>query len=203
MLTNSMPLEKLLEQCTTSSGKERHKAWREFFSRYKHFLFYFIDRSCAQWNLPRLNLQEREAKNDILSEVLFTLNKDLSSFKNRDCEQAFIAWLQVVCNRTTGIYLKRVFKKNISATDIAELPEIKEGHDELILWELYESIIEALRKNVSPEKRKTERDINILLLNIWSGFSPKSIAEHPCYSGLNIASIESIIKRMKKKITFF
>ena len=59
------------------------KEWvEEFFKRYKRLIFYFIERSCNQWNLARLQLQKRDVMDDVLSEVLLSLYKDLASFKN-------------------------------------------------------------------------------------------------------------------------
>jgi hypothetical protein len=203
MPVNLITLEQLINQCTTFEGSKRELAWREFFKRYKKLIFYFIERSCNQWSLLRLKLQKRDVMDDVLSEVLFALNRDLANFKNRDSEKKFIAWLQVVCNRTTGIYLKRVFKNNISEIDIQEVPQMKKGHDDVVLWELYESVVETLREKLPPGMKYMERDINIFLLNVWFGFPPKLIVGHPCYNKLSVNSVEVIINRVKKKAIFF
>lgn len=203
MSTNSITLEQLIKQCTAFNVPRREPAWKEFLKRYKHLIIYFIERSCKQWNFARLQLQKGDVLGDILSEVFFSLNKDLANFKNRDSEKMFIAWLQVVCNRTTGSYLKRVFKKNISAMNILDIPQSKRGHDDIILWELHEFVVETLREEMPRGMRNTERDINIFLLNIWYGFPPKTILEHPCYNYMSINSVELIINRVKKKQLFF
>jgi len=203
MPANPITLKQLINQCTCHQGSERESAWREFFKRYKKLIFFFIEQSCNQWNLSRLQLQKRDVIDDVLSEVLLSLNKDLANFNNRDSERKFLSWLQVICNRTTGIYLRRVFKNNISEVDILDIPQLKKGHDDIILWELHEYIVETLRDELPRGMKNVERDINIFLLNVWFGFPPNLIVDHPCYSRMSVNSVEVIINRVKKNITFF
>ncbi len=201
MPTILISLERLIINCTTLAGQEHDSAWREFFKRYKQLIFFFVERSCNQWDLARLKLQKRDVVDDILSEVLASLIKDLKNFKNLDSEKKFYAWLQVICNRTTSSYLKRNFKKCFSELDIMDIPQLKKGHSDIVQWELYEFIVETLREELPRGMKNMERDINIFLLNIWFGFSPKSIIEHPCYNQMSLNSVELIISRIKKNIT--
>ncbi len=198
-----MTLQELITNCTTQQGSKRELAWREFFRRYKNKIFYFIERSCNQWNLSRLQLQRRDVLDDVLSEVLFSLTQKLVNFKNLDSEKKFVSWLQVICNRTTGNYLKRVFKNTISEVDVLDIPIIKKGHEDIILWELQEFIVGELRQELPKGTENIERDINIFLLNVWFGFPPKLIAGHPCYRLMSINAIEKVISKVKKNITFF
>lgn len=202
MPASSFTLKQLITYCTDIDGSKRELAWREFFRRYKKLIFYFIERSCNQWSLSRLQLQKRDVLDDVLSEVLIMINKNLADFKNQDSEKKFIAWLQVVCNRTCSIYLKRVFKNNISEVDILDIPLLKKGHEDIIMWELHEFMVETLRSELPNSTKNLERDINIFLLNVWFGFPTEQITEHPCYNHLTHDSIKSIVTRIKKNVSF-
>lgn len=197
MQKENLSLKQIIENCANPKNVLWQEAWTEFLVRYKQLLYYFIKRSCESWNSQRLNIQLKESVNDIFSEVIVIIFKNIHSFENRDSDQKFISWLQVICNRSTTAFIQRKLKNILNEDEFSEFSGFRKSHSVTKLWELYETIISMLRNNLRGNKNM-ERDINIFMLRVWGGFSTKQIMEHPYYQNLNESSINVIIARVRK-----
>ena len=194
-------LKQIIYDCTNPSNRQWEKAWIEFLNRYKQLLYYFIKRSCESWNSQRLNIQLSDVVNDIFSEVILLIFKNLNSFENRDSEKKFISWLQIICNRSTTAFIQRKLKNILNEEEITEFESFKKIQLGTKRWELYENLISVLRNHLIRNKNR-ERDINIFMLKIWSGFSTKQIIKHPYYSILNENNINVIINRVRQNLVY-
>lgn len=193
-----LSLKKILDLCADPVSKEWENAWVQLLSRYKKLIYHFINKSCNSWQIARLNLQRSAVIDDIFSDVIYLLYDKIETFKNRNSEQKFISWLQIICSRATSRYMKRIIKQLLTEDNIEEFQDYKDSFGTLKSWELYEDIVSLLRTQL--KNRFAERDIHIFMLNIWAGFQPKHISEHPCFTDLKLNNIEVIISRTKKNI---
>ena len=198
MESTTLKLESILDHCANPVTKQWANAWLQLLNRYEKLIYFFINKSCNSWQISRLNLQRNAVINDIFSDVLYVLYQKIDSFENRDSEQKFISWLQIICNRAAGRYMKRILKEMLSEENIDEFQDYKESFEVTKSWELYENIVSLLRTRLN--NKFAERDIHIFMLNVWSGFKPKHISEHPCFNDLKQNNIEVIISRTKKKL---
>ncbi len=199
MQIENLSLKQIIENCVSPNKSYWEKAWSEFLDRYKQLLYYFIKRSCESWNSHRLNIQQNDIINDVFSEVIVIIYKNLNSFENRDSEQKFISWLQVICNRSTTAFIQRKLKNILNEDEITEFDSFKKSHSGTKLWELYENIVTLLRSQMKGNKNM-ERDINVFMLKVWAGFSSKQIMDNPYHSNLNENSINVIINRVRNNI---
>lgn len=199
MRTENFPLEIIIENCVNPSNSNWERSWVEFLDRYKQLLYYFIKRCCESWNSQRLNIQFKDVINDIFSEVVITIYKNLNSYNNRDSETKFISWLQIICSRSTTAFIKRKLKNVLNEEELTEFESFKNNQTNTKLWELYENIISLLKSQLSANKNM-ERDINIFMLKVWSGFSTKQILEHPHYLKLNESHINVIVNRVRQNL---
>lgn len=199
IVVEKLSLQHLIQICADCDNKNWEGAWSEFLKRYKQLIYFFINKSCQNWQISRLNLQKNLVINDIFSEVLFILYSNIESFVNKNSKQKFISWLQIICSRSTSRYMQRIFTNMLCEDQIDEFNEYKESYFGLKSWELYENVVSILR-SLFKNNRFAERDIHIFLLNVWSGFSAKQILEHPCFNELKQNSVEVILSRIRKKL---
>ena len=198
MESTVLTLKNILDTCANPVTKQWENAWKQLLNRYEKLIYFFISKSCNTWQIARLNLQRNAVINDIFSDVIYLLYDKLDSFENRDSEQKFISWLQIICTRATSRQMRKILKDMLSEENIEEFQDYKDSFGTLKSWELYEDIVSMLRSHL--KNRFAERDIHIFMLNVWSGFQPKHISEHPCFTDLKLNNIEVIISRTKKKL---
>jgi len=199
MESKSLSLKRIIEVCSSPNDPQWESAWLQLLVRYKNLIYFFINKSSNGWQISRLNLQKSEVIDDIFSDVLYVLHFNLESFKNRDSEQKFISWLQIICNRSTSRYMQRILKDMLSEKSLEGFSDYKDVYSGEKSWELYENVVTMLRSQLKNNKL-AERDIHIFLLTIWSGFSPRQVLEHPCFSDLKLNTIEVTISRIRKKL---
>lgn len=200
MLIKSLPLKELIEICVNPADPQWHKAWDFFLNRYKPSMYFFVRRSCQSWQLERLKVQLKDVVNDIYSEVIIIIYKKLETFNNRDSEVKLLAWLQVICNRTTAAHLQRKLKNIFHDETLDDFAYYKVTDSDMHKWELYENLISELRI-VLGKKKNTEWYIHIFMLRIWAGFSARQLLRHPCYRRLSENSINVIINRLREKLS--
>jgi hypothetical protein len=192
-------LKELIEICSNPEHPKWQNGWHELLNRYKNLIYYFIHKNCNGWQIARLNLQKSDVIRDVFSDVLYLLHFNLAAFKNRESENKFISWLQIISNRSTSRYMQRIFKNLVNDQDINEFIEYKDLYSGTKSWELYENIVSMLRSQLKSNKL-VERDIHIFMLTVWSGFTPKQVLNHPCFSDLKLNTIEVTISRIRKKL---
>jgi hypothetical protein len=192
-------LSELIEACTDHTGADWQKAWNEFLNRYKNLIYYFIITECHSWHFQRLQIQVKDIADDIFSEVINLLMKNLATYDNRKSEMIFISWINVICLRATRRHLNSMLDSIVSNDDVNLFQQFKTSQTGLRIQELYENLVNTLR--IRHNKRTNrERDIHIFLLKFWSGFPVKQILMHPVLTELTETGIGTIINRMKKKL---
>lgn len=193
-----------LDDCSNPGSTNYEQAWRQFIERYKLFIYNQAAKSCRKWNVPRLNTQYSETVNDIFSEVILVLCgnncKALKDFRARDNEKMFLSWLAVICSRTTGRFIQRHFSMVLSEAEIDSFIEYLIDLDFDTRWELYEAIVDLLRKNSSSKKRHLERDIHIFLLYTWADFSEPMIKLLPCLSDIGPRVVDVVVNRTRQQL---
>ena len=199
MESESISLKSIIEVCSNPKNPKWQNAWVNLLDRYKNLIYFFINKSCNGWQISRLNLQKSEVINDIFSDVLYVLHFNLETFKNKESEQKFISWLQIISNRSTSRYMQRILKNMLSEESIDGFNDYKDLYSDEKSWELYDNIVSMLRSQLKNNKL-AERDIHIFMLTVWSGFSPKQVLEHPFFSNLKLNTVEVTVSRIRKKL---
>jgi DNA-directed RNA polymerase specialized sigma24 family protein len=190
-------LKDLTEICSNPKSALREEAWREFLRNYKVFIYQNVARYCCNWRIPRLRRQLSDVVNDIVAEVYLILCSSLANYREVADEKKFKLWLATICSRTVSRYIQREFIPIITGPDFEEFQEFLFELQSDHRWELYEAIVDILRRSNTAKKRNDERDINIFLLYVWADFNNEMILAHPCYRKLGHRVIDNVANRMR------
>ncbi len=202
-----LTLAELLELCTKNIGApEWEGAWKEFFKRYRDFIYRQVVYRCSRWrwSVPRYQLQKSEIVNDVISKVLVDLCKDecqaLRNFQNREDEQKFKGWLGIICVHAADRYMETLMHKRLTDDELEKLVEsFKElrKNDYEFLWELFESLTKSLRASEKKKKHNLERDINLFLLYVWADFKGQTLTRLPCFRDIKPHDAEVSVNRSR------
>jgi DNA-directed RNA polymerase specialized sigma24 family protein len=190
-------LKDLTEICSNPRSPYREEAWREFIKIYKIFIYQNVTRYCYNWRIPRLRRQLSDVVNDIVAEIYLILCSSLSSYREVTDEKKFRFWLATICSRTVSRYIQREFVPMMANPDFEEFQDYLFELQSDNRWELYEAIVDMLRRSDSAKKRNSERDINIFLLYVWADLTGDMILAHPCYRQLGHRVIDNVVNRMR------
>lgn len=189
------PLAALIQHCCDNSSPQYSAAWHEFYDRYDRLIYQTIKRACDGWSVSRLRLQLRQAVEDICGEVYLVLLGKLSSFKNRQNEQAFRAWLRIICLNSASSYIQKNFKSLYVEDDMVELQDYVGSLQPDYKNEYYESIVKVCRQ--ADERKTLERDLNIFLLRVFGDLSEKMVRYHPCCRNCGARVIQLAVFRVR------
>ncbi|NIV95797.1 hypothetical protein GWN42_24135 [candidate division KSB1 bacterium] len=168
--------------------------------RYKNYMYKVILNRCVRFKHPRVKQQLSETVNDIFMEVIAKLTNDackiLKDIRKRDSENAFLAWLGVICNRTAYTQLKKITVEPIFNDDLEDFKNFISQPEPIIRCQLYEDFVKVLR-SCDVSKHDPERDIHVFKLYIWAGFSKEMIQAIPCFSMLGDRVVDNVIHRMR------
>lgn len=199
-LDTSLTLDQLLTYCSDLQSPCRECAWREFLRRYKLFMYKIIMRTCNEFNAPRLGRQYSETVNDIFGEIFVKLNtnecKPLRDFRARDNEKKFRGWLAIICQATTGKFIRKHFRNLLLESDIDQVKHYLGGIRQNSLWILYEYFVTEMRAIAKTKRLNLERDIHIFMLFRWQQFTQPMIETHPCLKGIGDQVIDNVNSRM-------
>jgi DNA-directed RNA polymerase specialized sigma24 family protein len=193
----SFSIKDFTEICSNPKSALHENAWREFLRDYKIFIYQNVTRYCYNWRIPRLRRQLSDVVNDIVAEVYLVLCRSLASYREVADEKKFKLWLATICSRTVSRYIQREFVPMIAGPDFEEFQEFLFELPNDHRWELYESVVDVLRRSNTAKKRNDERDINIFLLYVWADFNNEMILAHPCYKKLGHRVIDNVANRMR------
>jgi len=125
------------------------------------------------------------------------LNKSISTFKEKEAEEKFIAWLAVICNRAVSHYLKKQFISIINDNSADEYQQFIGSLQMDSRWELYDTVVWKIRDSKAKPGKNLERDINIFLLYLWGDFSIEMITSNPCYRDIGPRVIDNVVNRLR------
>lgn len=199
-IDKELTLARLLNYCCDVKSSSHDFAWREFLQRYKMFMYKITTKSCMEFNVPRLNRQLSETVNDIIGEVFVNLCnnhfKALSDYQAVDNEKMFLAWLAIICKRTTSRNLKKYFRDLFVENDPEELHTYLNGLKLDTRWIIYDDLVTDLRACSKTNRENEARDIHIFMLYKWEQFSQPMIMSHPCLRTIGHRVIEVVVARM-------
>ncbi len=202
MDNKDITLEQLLNYCSNRKSPNWERGWRLFLKKYKMYIYKVVSKRCTAWNVSRLNLQFSDVVNDIVTEIFMMLvendAKILQSFRARDNERMFLAWLATVSNRVTTRYLQRYFSKAIVDEEMEDFHDYLKSLEPNSRWELYETIVDKIRSVSGGRKRKVERDIHLFMLYNWADFSEPMIRSLPVFQDIGNRVLDNVINRIRK-----
>lgn len=169
--------------------------------RYKQVIYFNVTKRCKEWNIARLDLQFSEVVNDVVGSVINILCEEdfrtLKKFRNRENEKQFRWYLVTICHHASGRYMKKYLQRYI-AVDPADLNAEGEMANDT-LGQIYESVVETIRSSTRKGSANLERDINLFLLTVWSGFDKDMILKMPVYKGsVTPKMIDNAVFRMRE-----
>ncbi len=191
-----MTLDKLITQCASEEISEKNQAWQIFWQRYHARIYGFARYACQKSIRPRHRLF-KDVVDDVVGDVLFILNSELSSFRNRDDEGRFLAWLSMITNRAALRYMQKNYSR-LYFNDRNE--ETLNSREPFHCWELYDYLVAFFRKTRKKNSVQSERDISIFMLYTFADFSPETIKKQPCLKNVSLRAIQLVLNRMKKKL---
>jgi hypothetical protein len=195
-LDHSSPFPQLLDTCSDPKSPYWESAWGEFLNRYKDNIYRYIIKRCSTWNAPRLRRQFSDTVNDAVADVFIILTKNncqaLKDFRERDNEIKFLSWLSILCGRAAGRYMRKNFLPQVLDSEIEEIRESLNAIDPDERWELYETIISALRRT-----SQKERDINIFLTYTWADYNQEMISTLPCFQNMGHRVVDNVVNRLR------
>lgn len=195
----TVPFSQLLDCCSDKQCPYWESAWREFLRRYKEYIYMYIVKRCATWNNPRLRRQFSDIVNDAVADVFVILSRNdhqaIKDFRERDNEERFLAWLTILCSRAAGRHIRKNFLPRLVEGEIEEFRESLNAIDPDEQWELYETVVSALRQGSA-----NERDINIFLTYSWADFSPQMISTLPCFRSLGHRVVDNVANRLRNAL---
>ncbi|RMH61217.1 MAG: sigma-70 family RNA polymerase sigma factor [Calditrichaeota bacterium] len=186
----------LLLCCNREQPKEMERGWRLFWRRYqprmRAYAVYAVHK-----NLHAGHPLFKDVVNDILSEAMVTIRDHIASFRHRDSEERFAAWLSILINRVALRYMQKNYSRLYFDNEQA-VPEESAGNDDR--WELYEYIVHNIRRMAAKNSVHTERDIALFLLYAFADFSPEELLKLPCNNQLSLRAIQLALNRLKQKL---
>lgn len=189
------------------------QAWGEFLLRYRALIETAIARRCHAWNSRALDLQRSDVVDDVFSSVMAGLvDGDFNALKSfrGSSEGEFRSWLNVVAKRAAGRFLRnRSFERYIGGEDESsqsDLPDylLKDylaDLDEHTKAELYEHIVEIVRREKSGRRGNAERDLHIFLLYTLADFDQEMITALPVFRGegreIGHRVVDNVVNRIR------
>jgi len=198
---NSLSLTELLAYCTNPASPHWDHAWQIFAHRYKLLVYKIVKQRCNAWKVERLDKQLSDAVNDIVSKVFIELISNdyqlLKRYQSGDNEDLFIAYLCTISDRTAKHYILRFFKFKFLLID-NDLIQNYIGHiDPDLRWELYEKIVNDLRKSAGIRKKNLERDIHLFMMFTSDELSINMMRQQQFYRCINKQVFFNVIARMR------
>lgn len=197
-----LTFRQLLDYCSTPESPHWQRAWRDFFSRYKNYIYKVVTNRCQIYKIPQIKRQFSDVVNDIVEEAILQLCKNdcraLQEYKARDSEKAFLSWLATISVRTTNDYVQKHFVLPIIRQDLQEFQNWISSVDSDVRWELYEDHVSKLREFHKKQKRNLERDIHIFKLYVWADFSTPMLTSIPCFRQIGHRVVDNVVNRMRK-----
>ena len=191
-------LKEILKHISNPNSPNYELSWRNFLRKYKNFIYHVVTKRVINWNVPRLKMQLSDVVNDIVSEIIITLYKNISSYRETEDEKKFLFWLTTICNRTASHFLKKQFVTSFIENEIQDIQEYYKVLQTDVRWELYESIVRDLRESSGKNKRNLERDIALFNLYTISDFSPQMIAITPCFDSIGHRVVDNVVNRTRE-----
>lgn len=197
----------MIQHCTDRESPHWERAWSEFLSQYKRYIYKVITVKVLQWNDGRLRMQVKEVVNDIFLNVISGLverdGKVLADFRAVENVQVFRAWLGTVSANAATRYLQKYYKERFAAEEPENFYGLLKSVDAEVRWELYESLVGELRANSGRARRNAERDIHIFMLNKFADFSFEMIDSHPSLKGIGEQVLYNVVNRLRSLLKNF
>lgn len=193
-------LRQLLDYCSDPSDPCYQCGWTEFYDRFNNYVYGHVRQNCFNWNAKRLNLQLADAIQDIVFEVYEILVKNecknLKSFIHRDDEPRFLAWLKIICRRTSVRLLTKYFPPLLENENFDSMISHIGGLDSDCTWEYYELVVKISR--MATQRKFLERDLIIFQLVVFGQLSKLMIKGHHCFAEMTDHNIEVAIHRIRE-----
>lgn len=190
---------KLLDICSDPDHKRFHQAWYEFDRRYRPVIFGRIRKYLLKFS----KANHLEIVEDIASEVTYSLLKNeyraLKTFRGREQESKLIAFLNVICIKSSyGVMLRYlgVTESNLEdeTRNIKNFIKLNRGSEE----EVHDYFVNRLRlaqSDTQKSKFNKERDIVVYILRMIAGFKAKEV-EQIVALNITAGNVDNVVSRL-------
>ncbi len=185
-------LKRLLKICVDPANKYYQQGWYEFERRYQKLMLGKI------LSITKNQENVKDIAQMVMVRLMVNDFRALKTFRAKDSEPTFKAFLNVICRMTSFAYLAKTSK---------EVALDNEGH--LVSPEpqnngngTHEKIVSSLRKIINQTQKSDynkERDIFIFALRKISEFKAKEVAQIPVLK-IKADHVDTVVGRLMKDL---